>query len=298
MLPTDPLGLDEARVFILRENELEGEQPLSPGPGDTFQPPRQWLNNEAVFGEDIVLWYVPLLKTKKNEPIWCMPDPEPGINQCEAILRVETTDELPQPTAEELAEMQATATPGPTDTVVTPAPSPTPRPVQGSTVEEVILNAGCAACHTMGSLGEARKVGPNLSAIGYKATGRIPDVSAADYIRQSILEPNYALAPTCPNGPCLPNIMPQDYSHRLTAEQVEMIVDYLLALDGYQPAEDLTVIGEGDTAVFPKGSSAAKGGGRVMAGIDTSSASVQLIMIGVVFLLTLFLLWKRPYEDE
>ncbi|MAT99113.1 MAG: hypothetical protein CL608_18360 [Anaerolineaceae bacterium] len=298
MLPTDPLGLDEARFFILKENEMEGEQPLSPGPGDTFQPPRQWLNNEAVFGEDIVLWYVPLLKTKKTEPIWCMPDPEPGINQCEAILRVEITDELPQPSAEELAEMQATATPAPTDTAVTPAPSPTPRPVQGSTVEEILLNAGCTSCHAIGPLGEAHKVGPDLSAIGYQATGRIPDVSAAEYIRQSIVEPNYALAPACPNGPCLPNIMPQDYSQRLTAEQVELIVDYLLKLDGTQPAGDFAVIGEEDTAVFPKGSSAAKGNSGIVPGVNTSSVSVQLIMIGVVFLLTLFLLWKRPYDEE
>ncbi|VAW30676.1 hypothetical protein MNBD_CHLOROFLEXI01-1828, partial [hydrothermal vent metagenome] len=26
-------------------------------------------------------------------------------------------------------------------------------------------------------------------------------------------------------------------------------------------------------------------------------ASVQIIVVGVVFLLTLFLLWKRPYEE-
>ncbi len=298
MLPTDPLGLDEARFFILKENELEGEQPLSPGPGDTFQPPRQWLNDEPVFGEDIVLWYVPLLKTKKTEPIWCQPDPEPGINQCEAILRVEMTDELPQPTTEELAEMAATATPAPTDTAVAPAPSPTPRPVPGDTAEEILVNAGCGSCHAIGPIGEGHKVGPNLSAIGYEATGRIPNMTAADYIQQSILEPNYALAPTCPNGPCLPNIMPQDYNRRLTSEQVEMIVDYLLALDGTQTAEDFTVIGEDGTAVFPKGGSAAKGNNGVVAGIDISSVSVQLIIIGVVFLLTLFLVWKRPYEEE
>lgn len=298
MLPTDPLGLDEARFFILKENEMEGEQPLSPGPGDTFQPPRQWLNDEPVFGENIVFWYVPLLKTKKTEPIWCQPDPEPGINQCEAILRVEITDELPQPTTEELAEMATTATPVPPDTAVTPAPSPTPRPVPGSTAEEILVNAGCSSCHAIGSIGEGHKVGPDLSSIGYQATGRIPNVSAADYLQQSILEPNYALAPTCPNGPCLPNIMPQDYSQRLTSEQVEMIVDYLLVLDGTQPVEDVAVIGEGGTAVFPKGGSTAKGNNGVVAGIDTSSVSVQLIMIGVVFLLTLFLLWKRPYEDE
>ena len=297
MLRTDPLGLDEARFFILKENELEGESPLAPGPGDTFQPPRQWLNGEPASGEDIVIWFVPLLKTKKTEPLWCMPDPEPGINQCEAILRVEITDELPQPTEEELAAMETTPTPIATDTAVTPAPTLTPRPVEGNSVEEIILNSGCGACHAIGPIGEGHKVGPDLSAIGYEATGRIPGVSAVDYLQQSILEPNYALAPTCPNGPCLPNIMPQDYSQRLTPAQVELIVTYLLALDGSELSSDLTIIGDGSTVIFPKGIPANKAGGNIVAGVDTSAASVQLIMVGVVFLLTLFLLWKRPYEE-
>lgn len=298
LLPTDPLGLDEARFFVLKENELEGEQPLSPGPGDTFQPPRQWLNDEPLAGEDIVVWFVPLLKTRKTEPFWCMPDPEPGINQCEAILRVQTTEELPQPTAEELAAMNPTATPPPTETAVTPAPTATPRPVQGSSVEEIILNAGCGACHAIGAIGEDRKVGPDLSAIGYEATGRIPGMAAADYLRQSIVEPNYALAPICPNGPCLPNIMPQDYGQRLTPAQIELVVNYLLALDSTAPTENLTVIGEGNPGIFAKGGSAAKSSsGNIVAGVDDTTATVQLFVIGIVFLLTLFLLWKRPNEE-
>ena len=298
LLPTDPLGLDEARVFVLRKNELEGEQPLSPGPGDTFQPPRQWLNGEPVFGEDIVLWYVPLLKTRKTDPLWCMPDPEPGINQCEAILRAQITAELPQPSAEELAEMAATATPAATEPTPTPAPTPTPRPVQGSTVEEVILNAGCGACHAIGPIGEGHKVGPDLSDIGYQATGRIPDMTAEEYIRQSIVEPNYALAPVCPNGPCMPNIMPKDYGQRLTGEQIDSVVGYLLTLDGTQVIENPTVIGEGNSGVFNKGGTAAKSGGVIGVGLNTSSATIQLILIGLVLLLTLFLLWKRPYEEK
>ena len=194
--------------------------------------------------------------------------------------------------------MQATATPAATEPAATPAPTPTPRPVQGNTVEEVLLNAGCGACHAIGPIGEGHKVGPNLSLIGYEATGRIPGMTAEEYLRQSIVEPNYALAPTCPNGPCMPNIMPQDYGQRLTAEQIDSIVAYLLALDGTTIVENPTVIGEGDTAVFPKGGSAAKTSNNIVAGIDTSSASIQLIMIGVVLLLTLFLLWKRPDEEE
>lgn len=299
MLPTDPLGLDEARFFILKENELEGEQPLAPGPGDTFQPPRQWLNDELLSGEEVVLWFVPLLKTKKSEPLWCLPDPEPGINQCEAILRVEATETLPQPTAEELTAMEENS-PEPSEigTAVAPETPATPRPVQGDSVEEIILNSGCGSCHAIGSLGEGRKVGPDLSTIGYEAAGRIPGVSAADYLRQSIVEPNFALAPTCPNGPCLPNIMPQDYSQRLTPGQIELIVNYMLTLDGTETTTNFTIIGENNPADFSKSEPLNKTNSNIISGIDTSTVSVQLIMVGVVFLLTLFLLWKRPYEEQ
>ena len=86
MQRTDPLGLDESRFFILQDNEGEGEGPVVTGPGDTFQPPRQWLNDDPVSGEDVVFWYVPLLNTKKGGPWWCMPDPDPDFSPCEAIL--------------------------------------------------------------------------------------------------------------------------------------------------------------------------------------------------------------------
>ncbi|RMG95313.1 MAG: hypothetical protein D6706_12370, partial [Chloroflexi bacterium] len=181
---TDPLGLDEAYVFLLHNRETEGEGPIVTGPGDTYQPPRQWLDSEPVSGEDITLWFVPLLKTKKGGPWWCMPDPEPGINQCEAVLRGEPGEELRQPTAEELAEMEGTATAVSSPTpIATPMPTPTPRPIEGNTPEEIILNSGCGACHQIGALGEAGKVGPDLSNIGTIASERIPGMSAADYLR-------------------------------------------------------------------------------------------------------------------
>jgi hypothetical protein len=53
-------------------------------------------------------------------------------------------------------------------------------------------------------------------------------MSARDYILQSIVEPNAYLAPECPNGPCLANIMPRDYGHRLTVDQQDQLVAYLL----------------------------------------------------------------------
>lgn len=290
---TDPLGLDEARFFILQENEGEGDGPTPTGPGDTFQPPRQWINGDPVTDTDLLIWMVPLLKTKKGGPWWCMPDPEPGINQCEAIVRFMPGEAPLTFTEEELAQLPTptpTAPPQPTNT---PAPTPTPRPIEGDTPEEIILNAGCGACHAIGSLGEAGKVGPDLSAIGAVAGERVPGLSAVDYMRQSILQPNAFIAPDCPNGPCLANVMPQDYETRLAPEQVETMVDYLLTLTEAETA--VTVIGEGGEATpLPKAVPIAKQADGVPAySLSAANLAVQLLLLGIVFLLTLFMLRRR-----
>lgn len=294
MTRTDPLGLDEARVFLVQFRDGEGNGPLQTGPGDTFIPPRQWVDGELLSGADPVLWWVPLLKTKKMEPLWCMPDPEPGINQCETFLIARPAGELVQPTEEELAARPtATPTAVPADTP-TPAPTPTPRPVLGETAEEVLLNSGCTSCHQIGALGEAHKVGPDLSAIGLLAETRVPGMSAEEYIRQSILEPNAYIAPDCPNGPCLANIMPRDYGARLSPEQIELMVAYLLTMRE-EPAPPPQIIGEG-IAPAPKGIPAAKSA-PATAPSSSPLLMVQVVLVFMVFMLTLFLLLKLPGEE-
>lgn len=290
MALTDPLGLDEARLFVLQKKDGEGSGPVPTGPGDTFQPPRQWLDGDPLQDQDLVVWFVPLLKTRKMEPLWCMPDPEPGINQCEAILRIFPVSELRVPTEAELA--QPTPQPSPTAAVTsTPAPTPTLRPVLGDDATELILNAGCGACHKIGSIGEAHKVGPELTNIAAVAGERVPGLSAAEYIRQSIVEPNAYIVADCPNGPCLANIMPRDYGERLAEEQIEAIVNYLLfevqqvqptrqPIGGAQQATKGTPVGK--TAVPP-------------ASIPTNGPiiAIQLLLVTLVLLLTMFLLVKE-----
>ncbi len=291
MEESDPLGLDEGYLFLLRFRDNEGNGPVITGPGDTYIPPRQWIDGDALSGENIVLWHVPLLKTKKGGPWYCMPDPDPDFSPCEAILRADPAGELQQPTADELAaqtEETATSTPAP---VTTPAPTPTPRPIEGQEAEEIILNAGCGSCHRIGALGEGHKVGPDLSAIGHDAGARVEGMSAQAYIRQSILEPNVFIAPECPNGPCLPNIMPGDYSRRLTVEQLNLVVTYLLEQTELapMPTEMSGVGGE----VAPKALPAPKQS-KVSAGQGPlpSTISVQILLVTLVFLLSLLLFLK------
>ena len=300
MARTDPLGLDENRFFILQKKEGEGDGPIITGPGDTFQPPRQWVDGDPVSGHDVVFWYVPLLKSKKGGPWWCAPDPEPDFSPCEAILRIETSGELRQPTAEELAEVEAQVTPTiPAEPTAVPAPTPTPRPIQGEGAEEIMLNSGCGACHLIGSMGEGHKVGPDLSAIGAIAGDRSPGMSAEDYLRQSIEEPNVFIVADCPNGPCIANIMPRDYTTRLSQGQIEIVVAYLLTLTEVET--DLTVIGEDGVASGPAPAPKAFPAPKMVndrTERETAVLAVQILLVTLIFFLSLFRLLKFPAKDE
>jgi mono/diheme cytochrome c family protein len=235
-VPNDPLGLDEAKMFLVRWNEEEGDGPILTGPANTFEPPRQWLDDEPLSGENITVWYVPLMKTKKGGPWWCMPDPAPEMSPCDAVLRVEPAGALP--TAEELAATVAAQEAALAEATPTSPPTAVPTPLVTSTPDETTLtgldaleimqNAGCLACHMLGDEGAGGKVGPDLTNIAAVAETRIPGFSAREYLRHAILYPNEFIVPECPNGPCLSGIMPTYYGERLTAGQLELVLDYLL----------------------------------------------------------------------
>ncbi len=296
VIPSDPLGLDEAHLFGLQFKEKEGDGPILTGPGDTFIPPRQWIDGDDLSGENVVLWYVPLLNTKKSEPWFCMPDPEPDFSPCSAILRAVPAGELTQPDPEELqptapAQLpESTPLPSPT-----PAPTPTPRPIEGESAQEILLNAGCGSCHKIGALGESHKVGPDLSQIGLTAQSRVHGLSAAEYIRASIVEPNAFIAPDCPNGPCLPNIMPRDYANRLTPDQINTTVTYLLALT----EEGEVVESVGSNAAAPKTPRpVAKTAVPAQVGPITPALAIQILLLVMTFLFGLLVFFRLKPEDS
>ncbi len=293
MFRSDPLGLDEARVFLVDFKEGEGDGPVPPGPGDVFMPPRQWIDGDPVSGQDPVIWWVPLLKTKQSNPIWCQPDPEPGMNMCETILEARPAGELVQPTEEELAAMPtATATAVPAD-MPTPAPTSTPRPVEGEDAEDIILNSGCGSCHKIGDIGEGHKVGPDLSNIGAIAAMRIPGMSAEAYIRESIVDPNAYIVPDCPNGPCLASIMPRDYTSRLSQGQIDLMIVYLL-----EQLDDTVPLPGDASAAFPAPKAVPAAKTQPLSALNSPSIQLfQILLIVIVFILTLFLLLKRPDDD-
>jgi cytochrome c2 len=114
-----------------------------------------------------------------------------------------------------------------------------------TTPDGIVTAMACGICHTIPGLENAvGKVGPDLSAMESRgdATLRAQDYSGGaesvrEYVRESILNPNVYLAQDCPTPdggevPCLPGIMPPNFGQRLTAQQLEVLVDYLASLKG------------------------------------------------------------------
>ena len=152
--------------------------------------------------------------------------------------------------------------------------------------EEIVLNAGCTSCHKIGELGESHKVGPDLSDIGWLAQGRVEGMTAEDYILQSLIDPNVYLAPECPNGPCLANIMPRDYAQRLTPEQQEDLVAFLSAQQTAAEPENVAApeVIEPSSEALP----AAEQSGARNYGV-TAVRVASILLLSLVFLVSLFI---------
>jgi cytochrome c oxidase subunit II len=80
--------------------------------------------------------------------------------------------------------------------------------------EELFTSSGCAGCHALAAAGSSAKVGPDL--------GKLGDVDA-QFIRTSIVDPNAEI-----ETGFKPNIMPQDFGDKLSEDELDALVKYLL----------------------------------------------------------------------
>jgi len=80
--------------------------------------------------------------------------------------------------------------------------------------EELFTSNGCSGCHTLAAAGATAKVGPDL--------GKLGKVDAA-FIRKSIVDPNAEVTKGYQA-----NIMPQDFGTKLSKEELDALVKYLL----------------------------------------------------------------------
>lgn len=84
-------------------------------------------------------------------------------------------------------------------------------------------NPGCVTCHSLQP--DVVLVGPSLARIGADAATRQPGVSAADYVRESITQPDATVLDGFDAGR-----MPQDWADQLSDTEIDALVAYLLTL--------------------------------------------------------------------
>jgi cytochrome c len=81
------------------------------------------------------------------------------------------------------------------------------------------------ACHTVTGISTAT-VGPVLDGLASRAGDQVEGVSAEEYIRQSILDPNAYVVEGFTEG-----IMPQTFGDTLTEGQIDGLIAFLLTLE-------------------------------------------------------------------
>ena len=88
---------------------------------------------------------------------------------------------------------------------------------------QLFADQGCNACHTLADAEASSQVGPNLDELASVAGDREKGTSPEDYVRESIVDPP-AFVVDGYEG----NTMPADFGDRMTPEEIDTLVEYLL----------------------------------------------------------------------
>ena len=89
----------------------------------------------------------------------------------------------------------------------------------------MFASSGCGGCHTLKAAGAEGQIGPNLDNLA--ADARKAGQPLAEYVKQSIIDPNAYTAPGYIKG-----VMPTTFSQSLTSAQLGALIAYLVAVSG------------------------------------------------------------------
>lgn len=101
-------------------------------------------------------------------------------------------------------------------------PDPTPTPTAEIRLGMEVYGRECAACHLLAP--DAVKVGPSFHGLADRAAVRVDGLDARGYLMQSIYDPSAYLVPEFEDA------MPQDLPKKMTGEEVDAVIAYLLTL--------------------------------------------------------------------
>jgi cytochrome c oxidase subunit 2 len=88
---------------------------------------------------------------------------------------------------------------------------------------QIFVTMGCGACHALSAAGTTGIIGPSLDGVTQTAAERRPGMDAAAYLTESIAAPDALIVPGFP-----PGLMPKDFGQRLTPDQLQRLVAFLL----------------------------------------------------------------------
>jgi cytochrome c553 len=88
----------------------------------------------------------------------------------------------------------------------------------------------CTACHRISTKGNSNGPGPNLNGLKDHADSRVPGLSAREYVKQSIIDPGAFIVEECPKSKCV-DVMYKKYHEKISSEDLEKLVNYLLTLN-------------------------------------------------------------------
>ena len=98
-------------------------------------------------------------------------------------------------------------------------PGAAPPKVPGGPGAQVFANNGCGGCHTLAEAKTGGVTGPNLDEV---LTGQ-----SAAMVHEDVVDPNKVIAPGFP-----PSVMPLDYEQKLSPEELDDLVQYLVESTG------------------------------------------------------------------
>ena len=103
------------------------------------------------------------------------------------------------------------------------SPPPTPTPAPEVLLGRSVFSQECARCHSTSA--ETVIVGPSLAGIALQAEDRVAGYDARQYLLASIMRPDEFLV----DG--FESLMPADLGKKLTGEEVDAVIAYLLTLE-------------------------------------------------------------------
>ncbi len=143
------------------------------------------------------------------------------------------------------AELTARQIPTPIP-MAQPKPLPTAIPLMSpermAQARDLLTIQGCVGCHTVQDYTEARGVvGPDLTHVAEEAASIIASAeyhqaggeakTVSEFMLESIVSPSKYLATDCPLGECQDFLMPRDFKKRLSAEELDLLVELLTTFE-------------------------------------------------------------------